>query len=370
MSGSSLHKFMKIIPGQEKAKHLLLNSIENDRLSSAYLFCGPPGLGKFAAAIELVRYLKCESPQTCNRDCHQCRLINKLDHPDLMVVVPLPKAISDSINKTSTVMQQTAANPFSRIKFEKPASIGIDTIREINERIALAEHSPGGRWLIIRDAESMTQEAANAFLKTLEEPPNNAYIVLTSSSPEALLQTIRSRTQPVNFVRLSRKLLREYLISTGMDPDEARKKSIISDGSINRVIELANEDDSQIQALSEELWVNMFSNSDSTALKVVQKLGKNRSLSQDVIKSSISFLRDHMLAITGPENLIQNIDRMDRISKAKNKFSNPIILGKLIQLMENKYSTLNRNPQYDLFWMDLIIKARRIIAGKIIEEIT
>jgi len=364
LSGSSQHRFLGDIPGQKAATELLSSAIGSARVASAYLFRGPMGVGKFAAAVDFVRWLKCDTPESCDASCHSCRLINSFNHPDLIIVIPLPTEISQSVNKTAAVLQQVAADRFMELSFEKPASIGIDEIRGLSERLALAPARKGGRWAIIRDADMMTPEAANAFLKTLEEPPKDAHLILTSSRPDFLFPTIRSRTQPVRFNRLSRAQITEMLISRDIEQKEAEKIALAAEGSITTALAMDDEQSGEIKKLGEELWVILFSKSDSAAIDLVEKLGRDRSLARAVIASAMSFLRDHMLTQLGVAELVVNTEQKQRFMSAAQKFPNTEPLGNTIKFLQEKTDSLRFNPQYDLFWMDLIIRGRRIASGR------
>ena len=365
MSGSSPHRLFEAIPGQERARDMLGHAIEKGRLASAYLFKGPPDVGKFAAAIDLVRWIKCADPKNCDGDCHSCRLISRLNHPDIELVMPLPTEIYKNPNKTAKIIEGVAADPFGRPQFNKSAKIGIDAIKDLNERLSLFPTFDGGRWAIVRDADTMTVEASNAFLKTLEEPPENAYIILTSSRPEYLLPTIISRTQPVQFRRLSRDEIERFALSRGIDQSEARKIAVRADGSIAPIV--AGEDKTAIEAkrLGERVWVALFSRSDAIALEIVDAIGRDLAFTKATLGSAISFLRDHMLAQIGKKELIVNVDRIDRITNAANKFRDPKPVAMALSFLNTKYDSLKSTPQSDLFWMDLIIRGRRIVRRKI-----
>ncbi len=282
----------------------------------------------------------------------------------MQVVLPLPSDISSDPGKTAEAMAAAVSDPFIELHFQKPATIGIDRIRFLNEKLSLSTVMKGGRWAIIRNADAMTPEASNAFLKTLEEPPNDAHIILTSSRPDYLLPTILSRTQPVIFTRLSRPEIEEALISRGIPEDRAAELTIIADGSISSALRERDEISAEIRSLGEELWVSLFTRKDSSALDLTEKLGKDRFLAVAVLDSATSFLRDHILMQLGLEHLIINKDCKGRLHKAATKYPDPEPIGRAISFLQEKAFVLHFNPQYDLFWMDLIIRGRRIILGK------
>jgi len=321
-------------------------------------------VGKFATALELVKWLKCKSPDSCDGSCSACKLIAHLDHPDIEVIVPMPKTVSDSPEMTSQQMAEVARDPFAELVFDKVANIGIDQIRQLSEKLFLAPTSDGGRWAIIRDAEAMTIEASNAFLKTLEEPPDDAHIILTSSHPDSLLPTIRSRTQPIRFTRLSRRQVVEILISRGVSEDDAEKVSYYADGSITAAIWASGESGAEIMGLGEELWVCLFSRNDALLLDFTEKIGRDRSLSEATIKAAISLIRDHLLFQIGVGDIAANKNTAARLERAAVKYADPEPLGRTIGFLEKKAYELRYNPQYELFWMDLIIRGRALIQGK------
>ncbi|MGC9315156.1 MAG: ATP-binding protein, partial [bacterium] len=358
MSGSLPHNFLDSVPGQETAKTMLFRAIGSGRIASAYLFRGPAGVGKLASALDFVRWLKCQSPETCQGACNSCKLIKRLNHPDLELIVPLPKSISDDPDSTAVELGKIADDHFITLSFDKPASIGIGQARAISEWLALAPTSPGGRWAIIRDADAMTIEAANAFLKTLEEPPEDSHIILTSSSPDYLLPTIRSRAQPISFARMDRNQIVQILTARGIDDKSALDAAFHADGSISAAIEYLGDSTSEVFALAEELWVAIYSKNDSKALEFVNNSDKDRSKSLAILKAAISILRDQSLHQIGAESISANRSISDRLEKASIKFPNPEPVGRALKFLEKKAYELRYNPQYDLFWMDTILRAR------------
>lgn len=365
MNGSQKNNFLRKIPGQFGAKELLSNAIKSGRLFSAYLFRGPAGVGKFASAIELVKYMKCNKGENCDGNCKSCRLIANYDHPDVHILAPLPREISESPESTGEVIRNMCREPFTPFGFEKASSIGIDAVRALAEKLSLATEEKGGNWAIIRDADAMTEEASNAFLKTLEEPPVDSFIILTSSRPDFLLPTIRSRTQPVRFTRLSRGEIVGFLVGKNIERSRAEEIARAAEGGMDRALKLAMDAENPAHELGEELWVALFSKSDALALDLVARLGQDRSFSLAVIEHAMSFLRDHLLCQQGLEDSVINVASKERIKNAARKYSDPRTVGSALRLLQEKSNSLRFNPQYDLFWMDMIIRGRMIIAGRL-----
>ena len=170
---------LKQIIGQDRAVAMLSGSIRRQRLAGSYLFCGESGIGKKTVAVNFAKALNClnaESHQISPDSCDKCESCVKMDagtHPDLLVISP------------------------------EERQIRIEEIRLIDEVLSLKPFEGRKKAVIVDDAESMNISAANAFLKTLEEPPGESVIILVSSRPELLPGTIRSRCARINFSPLS-----------------------------------------------------------------------------------------------------------------------------------------------------------------------
>jgi DNA polymerase III subunit delta' len=169
------------IIGQDRTIRILLKTLERERIPSSYLFAGESGIGKKLTAINLAKALNCLAARSddhrtttydCCDACSSCRKIDSNMHPDFRLISP------------------------------ENGQIRIEEIREIDEILSFKAFEGRYKTVIVDDAETMNQFAANAFLKTLEEPPGNSLIILISSNPERLPDTIRSRCSRVNFTPL------------------------------------------------------------------------------------------------------------------------------------------------------------------------
>lgn len=163
------------IRGHEAPIRLLQNSLRENRVAHAYLFTGPAGIGKEMTARAFAQAHLCQEGSVLGQACDQCLSCRKLksgNHPDWKLIQP------------------------------QGASLKIDQIRELLIEVNLKSYEGHGKVYILTDVEKMTVQAANAFLKLLEEPPEGVLLLLCSSQPYKLLPTILSRCQVVQFYPL------------------------------------------------------------------------------------------------------------------------------------------------------------------------
>ena len=203
------------IKGQSRAVKLLQQAISLERIAHTYLFYGPAGVGKQLTALNFAQALNCldKKADACGQ-CSACRQIAEFRHPDVTWVFPVARS--------------------RRIK--------IDQVRRMQQALSLKAYSGRMKAAIIVDAHTLTPPAGNALLKTLEEPPANSVLILVTQQPEALLPTIRSRAQEIQFFHL----LPEDMIclleqKIGLAPKEARLFSRLGLGSMERALKLRDE---------------------------------------------------------------------------------------------------------------------------------
>lgn len=169
--------------GQEAIVRTLRNAIKLDRVAHAYLFTGPRGTGKTTTARLLAKAVNCLDPDPDTRPCNRC-------------------AACVAINSGSTT---------DIIEIDAASNRGIDDIRELRERVKFAPTFLRTKFYIVDEAHQITGAAANAFLKTLEEPPPHTKFILATTDPEQLLPTIVSRCQRFDFKRFDRTTLIDHL---------------------------------------------------------------------------------------------------------------------------------------------------------------
>ncbi|MGD0282262.1 MAG: DNA polymerase III subunit delta' [Dissulfurispiraceae bacterium] len=167
---------LRHIAGQEKALRILFGMLKRSRVPSAMLFSGDTGIGKRLAAVNYAKALNCLKPADfdCCDTCVSCKKIGAATHPDVSFTFP------------------------------EKGEIRIDAVRKLEATLFLKPLEGSKKIAIVDDADTMNINAANAFLKTLEEPPEDSLIILVSSNPDGLPDTIRSRCIAIRFYPLSR----------------------------------------------------------------------------------------------------------------------------------------------------------------------
>ncbi|MFO0664321.1 MAG: DNA polymerase III subunit [Polyangiaceae bacterium] len=228
--------WLATVRGQEVAVGTLSRALRAGRVHHAYLFEGPDGVGKERTAFGVAQALVCENPKdgsACGEcsACHRALLHDGQKrplHPDVCVIA---RGLYDP--------QQIGR------KTPETQDISVDQVRSlVLARAAFGPHEGRAKVFIVRAAEELSLSAANALLKTLEEPGKNTYFILLSSSPDALLPTVRSRTMRIRFGSLPNSVIVEGLVASGVVEPEAEKIALVSNGSFARAaaIQAGNAD--------------------------------------------------------------------------------------------------------------------------------
>lgn len=316
------------IKGQDKVIASLIRSIENDKVGQSYLFYGPNGVGKLTTAFYFVMAINCsnrEEGTPCGK-CNSCRKFLNLSHPDLIFLFPTPnlKLSDDGEIKDAkyqkeyeSYLQQKIESPWNDFVFSASSEIRIGAIRWIQNRLTLSKNEAKKRICIIEDADRMNINTANAFLKTLEEPPEDTVIILTSSKPNALLPTILSRCQRVAFNNLSNSTV-ENILRENFDLDIVKAKTFsrISYGNAEKAIQLISEDTDSGRNVALKLIELALIRDDIEFLNYLTKIKevKQKKILQSIHANIVLFLMDIIYSRENSE-LVVNVDSLELLEK-------------------------------------------------------
>jgi len=304
--------FDKII-GHERQKKILVRAIERRKIAHAYLFSGTEGVGKKLLAIAFAKALLCETKDSCGQ-CPACLKVDNNNHPDI----------------------HTLDNNGEAIKVEQ--------IRALQKKLSLRPLEGTRKVSIIDDAEQLTTGAANALLKTLEEPQPGTLIILLSHQPEKLLTTIRSRCQHLPFSRIPKQTLASFLAhKLDLNDTAATVLSALSEGSFKKAlgakrdlyIEKRPKLIQSLSALSPRSIIPTFAFAD--------ELETEKDDIFDILDIFQAFYRDLLLLKhNSPAEELVNLDLLDTLNSQIDTTTVPSLLTKLEALNTARYH-LQRN---------------------------
>jgi DNA polymerase-3 subunit delta' len=299
--------FTQVI-GHHKNIELLQNILRTNKVANAYLFAGPPNIGKEFVAVNFAKALNCleSEPDACDR-CISCRKIDDSNHPDVQIIRP------------------------------EGAWMKIDQIRGLQRQISRRPMEGRYKVYILTDVERMNLPAANSFLKTLEEPPGAAVLILLTSNYNALLPTIRSRCQLVRFFLTPPTVLQNQLVEKlKLTETKAKQITLLSGGKVGKALELAKKEDINTEStipdiLKRPQLIEIF--------KIAEDLN-NQPESLDIL---LTWLRDILLAKQGCNaEILTYPDKFSELVQLASSYTRIQIQDAIRNIMETK-SLLQRN---------------------------
>ncbi len=269
-----MRNFENIIGHEQNIEHLE-NAIENGQVSHAYIFNGEDGIGKMTTAKAFVKALLCESKNSCGT-CQSCIQIDSGNHPDVIYVT------------------------------HEKAGITVDDIRDqVNQSVFVKPYSSDYKVYIIDEADKMNAAAQNALLKTIEEPPVYAVIILLSNNKESFLETIVSRCVVLNFGPLKESQVREYL-NSHYDNMNGREDLAVSYsmGNIGKAKKVIESDDFNEQ---KDFCLNLMANLEKwdihEILLSLKQMASYKDYIYDLLDIMTIYYRDILiLKVTGLPN--------------------------------------------------------------------
>ncbi len=333
--------YFRDILGQDRAISHLQTARQKGRLSHAYLFVGPEGVGKASTARALAAALNCQAPRADGDACGVCASCRRLaagTHPDFLVITP------------------TSEGHQPQIKIER--------IREFRRLTAYPPFDGGWRVALIKPAEALTAQndaAAHALLKTLEEPPERHLIILAALGEADLLPTVVSRCQKLAFTPLPAALVaRELERRRGLAPANARLLAALSGGSLGRALTLEPE---AILAQRRQVLADLellSGGSATAALDWAQRLAKSRPDLDQFLSLAQLWYRDLLLChYQAPAPLLAHQDLAAELA-AKAAATPPAALFHQFSALgtAQRHLQANLNPELTLDILGLRLQRR------------
>ena len=296
--------YFEKIRGQRFAKKYLSNSIKSNMISHAYMFEGPSGVGKNTMARELAATL--------------LEMENLFNSPDYIEITP------------------------------DGNSIKIAQIRKLQSDILVKPYK-SYKIYVIDEAQKMTVEAQNALLKTLEEPPKYAIIILITNNKESLLDTIKSRCEIIKFTPIPLVEVADYLTQTGVDKNRASLLANFSRGSMQKAIELSESEDFHIMRDEVQKYVETFLTGSMLDIMDIQSsIEKYKDNITNVLDLIVNYFRDIMMVKENVDSsMIINLDRLVFIKNMSTKITYSQ-LSKIIDIIEETKNKLRSNCNFNI----------------------
>jgi DNA polymerase-3 subunit delta' len=305
--------------GHEELKEGLRRSVAEGRISHALLFAGRQGCGSLALALAFVQYINCTNRHdgdSCG-ECASCRKMQALEHPDLHMVIPVNKKnkkpdeviLSDHfIGEWRQIIGRTNGYFGEQEWYD---AIGLDNqqgnistgdIGEMMRKLSFKSFEAEYKAVVIWLPERMKGEPANAMLKILEEPWDKTLFILVSESPEMLLPTIISRTQPYYIGQVAEGLIAEKLVNEGVEADKAAQIAKLAGGDLleaQRLVSSEEESDENF-ALFVELMRLSYNNKHLELISWAERVAKlGREPQKHFLENSIRLLRSSYMLHAG-----------------------------------------------------------------------
>lgn len=318
------------IIGHDKIINSLKNTIKNDTIAHGYLFKGPKTIGKTMVGLAFSKTLLCRKKglEPCNV-CKSCIQFDSNNHPDLHIEEPE----GDSFKK--------------------------EQIDEIQKEIRKLPYEGDRKIFILKSADTMTTQAQNSFLKTLEEPPKDTIIIMTAINDRNILPTIRSRSQILKFSPVDKKVIEEFLVNRyNIDKNKAHMISSFSSGVVGRAKEICeSEEFNDIREGLINIIKNNISNDSFKSFTTSKFFEENKDKINDILDIMLTWFRDLLIyKQTSNGELLINKDKVDLLTEQAFKLSTDKIhdiIDNIIETKDNISSNVNFQLSIELMLLNL-----------------
>jgi DNA polymerase-3 subunit delta' len=307
---------LPVVIGHQDLQQRVRDAVSQGRMPQSLLLQGPPGVGKRTLALWTAALLQCEGSDRPCGICRSCRLGARLEHPDTHYHFPMPRPTRASSRKKLREQLETARferlarlreDPTQPLDEGEVTGIYLAAVEEIRAQATRRPAMGSTSVFVVGEADRMVSqganpEAANAFLKLLEEPPAYAYLILTSSRPGALLPTIRSRTNSLRVAPLSEGEVADHLRRRHeLESERAEAIARRAEGSIGRALALLAGHGSEAQDQADRLLRTVIQGNEGDRLRAAVAFTARGARSQlaAVLDALEGRLRDLLCMVSG-----------------------------------------------------------------------
>ena len=315
------------VTGQDRAIAVLKRSISMGRVSHAYLFSGIEGCGKRKSALAFIQAVFCGREEACGV-CSCCKKVANGQHPDLHILEP------------------------------DGAFIKIDQVRDLQKELAYRPFEAPKKACIIDGADKLNLSSGNALLKTLEEPPGNALMILIAPERSAVLQTILSRCQSLAFQPLPAQMIEERLVRDQFPAEAARVAATLSGGSLRRGIEIATDGVLEGRGTFLERVTALTLKDVNRLFAAAEEFAADKEGLPGLLELLVSFLRDVLIYRCG-EGALANADLEQLIAREAARCSEERIMVLIEHLMTMRRMlarNVNARLALEVFFMKFAVR--------------
>jgi hypothetical protein len=372
------------ILGQTKPLDTVNRIIDQGKRGQAILLSGPVGIGKFALGMWTSLRFLCQQNSVGCGQCLSCRSVKSFKHPDFLLAFPFPNLASESrkntlfhfcdpvnsdarysdesLEEVNRFLTEKSEDTYRIVSFDKKQNIPVDVIRDLIRAVGKRPMLSSKRAVMICEVEKMAFGASDLFLKTVEEPPEDTLIILTTAKPHILPQTLLSRTLRVPLTPADDGTIKQYLAGAGCDKcnDFYLKYAAGSPGLALKAHEdnLLERRDALWKILAEFIETKQLPRTIETLRRHCQKLTFDDA--RNDFGLTLKILRDLYFAKIGLDNKLINIDIRNEIGKtARGLDSQAIIQGWLKALVKAARVHETNNVSVDLAWIGMFIEFDR-----------
>ena len=321
------------VVGQDRVKDYLTKSVKKDNLTHGYIFEGPRNIGKLEIAKVFAQLILCENSKEnpCEK-CSSCIKANANSHPDIHIL----KLDENSIKRKD--------------------------IDELQDSIYIKPYESKKKIYIINDSHKMTVQAANTFLKTLEEPPEDTIIIMITINKDLLLDTIASRCQIINFEMLGHKEVEKILVEDyNINEEKSKLLAAYSKGNVYKALKILDGEDKTLEYRDEivDIVEKIIEDGKSAVFDYEKYFNSGKDNIDEILDIFMIWFRDILFVKENISDMIINKDRL-KILEKQSKGKNSIRLAEVYDTIQKTYDDFNKNVNFNLIIDNMLLKIQEV----------